>query len=115
MTPTTDWVQVCRLDDILRLGARIIPSERGDIAVFRCADDSVFALRNRCPHKHGPLSEGIVHGHRVACPLHSWVIDLETGEAAAPDIGCTPRMQVRVEAGLVWLSMPALAAARASA
>jgi nitrite reductase (NADH) small subunit len=102
---TRDWIQVCRLDDILSLGARVIPSAKGDIAVFRCADDSVFAVRNRCPHKQGPLSEGIVHGHRVACPLHNWVIDLENGEAVAPDIGCTPRLPVRVIDGAVWLEI----------
>lgn len=100
---TLDWVQVCRLDDILPLGARVLPAAKGEIAIFRCSDDSVFAVRNRCPHKHGPLSEGIVHGHKIACPLHNWVIDLETGEAAAPDIGCTPKLPVRVENGVVWL------------
>ncbi len=100
---TLGWVQICRLDDILPLGARVIPAAKGEIAVFRCSDDSVFALLNRCPHKHGPLSEGIVHGHRVACPLHNWVIDLETGEAAAPDIGCTPKLAIRVADGAVWV------------
>ena len=100
---TADWVRVCDLDDILPMGARVIPAHKGDIAVFRCGDDRVFAVRNRCPHKQGPLSEGIVHGHRVACPLHSWVIDLENGEAVAPDIGCTPKIPVRVVDGAVWL------------
>ncbi len=104
---TLDWVQVCRLDDILPLGARVLPAAKGEIAIFRCSDDSVFAVRNRCPHKHGPLSEGIVHGHKIACPLHNWVIDLETGEAAAPDIGCMPKLPVRVEDGVVWLGMVA--------
>lgn len=103
-TTALDWVQVCLLDDILPLGARVLPAAKGEIAIFRCADDSVFAMRNRCPHKHGPLSEGIVHGHKVACPLHNWVIDLQSGEAAAPDIGCTPKMQVRVDNGVVWLA-----------
>jgi nitrite reductase (NADH) small subunit len=101
---TNTWIRVCRLEDILPLGARIIPAARGDIAVFRCRDDSVFAVRNRCPHKQGPLSEGIVHGRSVTCPLHGWVIDLETGQAAAPDIGCTPKLPVRVIDGAVWLS-----------
>lgn len=99
------WVQVCHLTDILPLGARTIPARKGEIAVFRCGDDSVFAVLNRCPHKQGPLSEGIVHGHRVACPLHSWVIDLETGEAVAPDIGCTPKIPTKVENGVVFLGV----------
>ena len=103
--PATNWIQVCRLNEILPLGARIIPAPRGEIAVFRCGDDSVFAVRNRCPHKQGPLSEGIVHGHRVACPLHNWVIDLETGEAVAPDIGCTPTIPTKVVDGVVFLGV----------
>ncbi len=100
---TLNWVQICKLDDILPLRARVIPAAKGEIAIFRCSDDSVFALRNRCPHKQGHLSEGIVHGHRVACPLHGWVIDLESGEAVAPDNGCTPRLPVKVEDGVIWL------------
>ena len=98
------WIEICRLDDILPLGSRIVPATKGEIAVFRCADDTVFALLNRCPHKQGPLSEGIVHGHEVTCPLHGWVIDLERGEAAAPDVGCVPRIPVRVTGGVVWLA-----------
>ncbi len=106
MTELT-WVRVCALADILPLGARTIPHRKGEIAVFRCGDDSIFAVLNRCPHKQGPLSEGIVHGHRVACPLHSWVIDLESGEAVAPDIGCTPKIPTKIEDGAVWLAVPA--------
>ena len=71
------WIEVCRLDDIPALGARTMPAAKGEIAIFRCADDSVFAVLNRCPHKQGPLSEGIVHGHRVTCPFHNWVIRSE--------------------------------------
>lgn len=99
------WVRICALDDILPLGARTIAAPRGEIAVFRCGDDSVFAVLNRCPHKQGPLSEGIVHGHRIACPLHGWVIDLETGDAVAPDTGCTPKLPVKVVDGAVFLGV----------
>lgn len=107
MTVMSDliWLKICRLDDIPLLGSRVVPATDGEIAVFRCGDGSVFAVRNRCPHKQGPLSEGIVHGHRVACPLHNWVIDLENGEAAAPDVGCTPTVPVRVTDGAVWLAV----------
>ena len=101
---TLDWTRVCALEEIPRLGARTLPAPKGEIAVFRCGDDSVFAVLNRCPHRQGPLSEGIVHGHSVTCPLHSWVIDLESGEAAAPDIGCAPKLPVRVTDGVVFLS-----------
>jgi nitrite reductase (NADH) small subunit len=98
------WVQVGAVDEIPRLGARVVRREGGDIAVFRNADDEVFALLNRCPHKGGPLSEGIVYGRTVACPLHNWCLDLHTGQARAPDQGCAARFPVRVEDGRVWLS-----------
>lgn len=109
MTELT-WTRVCALGDIPPLGARTMPARKGEIAIFRCADDSVFAMLNRCPHKQGPLSEGIVHGHRVACPLHNWVIDLENGEAVAPDVGCTPKIPVKVEDDAVFLALETLSA-----
>ena len=100
--PTT-WQTVCRLDEIPRLGARVVKSARGDIAVFRTEDDQVFALHDRCPHRGGPLSQGIVYGQHVACPLHGWSIGLVDGEALAPDVGCTRRFEVRVSDGTVEL------------
>ena len=92
------------LEDIPRLGARSVKTAGGDIAVFRTADDTVFALRDKCPHKNGPLSQGIVHGTSVTCPLHAWVISLVTGEATGLDTGCTPRFAVKVEHGRVLLA-----------
>jgi len=98
----TDWTKICRVDDIPVLGARRVRRPAGaDVAVFRTADDRVFALLDRCPHKGGPLSQGIVFGDHVACPLHNWAISLVDGEARAPDIGCATRFAVRVDAGVV--------------
>jgi nitrite reductase (NADH) small subunit len=90
------WIEIGTVDDIPPLGARVVGTARGDIAVFRTAEDEVFALDDRCPHKGGPLSQGIVHGRSVACPLHNWVIDLASGEAAAPDSGCAASVPVRL-------------------
>jgi nitrite reductase (NADH) small subunit len=106
-------VDLCALDDIPRLGARRVRRIDGaEIAVFRTADDRVFALLDRCPHKGGPLSQGIVFGAKVACPLHNWTIDLDSGRAVAPDEGCVRRFAVRVEGGRVLLdAMTPLAAA----
>ena len=102
----SDWVEVCRVDDIPALGARVLEREGGDnIALFRTASDNVFALRDRCPHKGGPLSQGIVAGETVTCPLHSWNLSLDSGEARAPDVGCVATYPVRVENGVVWLSL----------
>jgi nitrite reductase (NADH) small subunit len=100
----SEWLTICRVEDIPRLGARRVAREAGAaVAVFRTADDSVFALLDRCPHKGGPLSQGIVFGDSVACPMHNWTIGLADGCARAPDAGCTPRFAVRVEAGSVAL------------
>lgn len=99
------WTDIGALADIPPQGARTVATPFGNIAVFRTLDDQVFAVRDRCPHKGGPLSPGIVHGHKVTCPLHNWVIDLESGEAADPDEGRTACFPVKVEAGRVWLKL----------
>jgi nitrite reductase (NADH) small subunit len=97
-----------KLEDIPRLGARVIRSPaHGDIAVFRTAEDELFALEDRCPHKGGPLSQGIVFGRRVACPLHGWTVGLADGCAVAPDKGCAKRFAVEVDAeGRIALKGP---------
>ena len=100
-----DWTRVCALDDIPLLGARVVRDASGDISVFRNAEDEVFALYDKCPHKGGPLSQGIVHGRSVTCPLHNWKVDLGSGEAIAPDKGCARSFAVKVESGEVFLQM----------
>lgn len=101
-----EWVTVGALESIPRLGARVVRSQvHGDIAVFRTADDAVFALLDRCPHKGGPLSQGIVFGTKVACPLHNWNICLDDGNAVAPDVGCAKTFAVKVEAGQVLVAL----------
>jgi nitrite reductase (NADH) small subunit len=99
------WIEVGRVSDIPPAGARVVQSPHGDIAIFRTAEDEVFAIRNRCPHLGGPLSEGIVHGARVTCPLHNWVIDLASGGATGPDTGCTGTFPVKVENGSIRLGL----------
>ena len=110
MSAAEGWQAVCRVDDIPVLGARRVTRERGmPVAVFRSAGDVVFALLDRCPHKGGPLSQGIVFGESVACPLHNWTIGLGDGCARAPDEGCTPVFAVKVDAGMVHLDAKELA------
>ncbi len=100
----SDWKPICRVDEIPVLGSRRVKRATGtDVALFRNAEDKVFALLDRCPHKGGPLSQGIVFGESVACPLHNWTIGLDDGCARAPDEGCTPRFAIKVEAGCVHL------------
>jgi nitrite reductase (NADH) small subunit len=98
-----EWQEIGSLEDIPRLGARVLKSSVGDIAVFRTAQDEVFALRDRCPHRSGPLSQGIVHGRRVTCPLHNWVLELTSGAVVAPDQGCVPSFAVKREEDRIFV------------
>ena len=107
----SSWIEIGALMDIPRLGSRVVRTAGGNIAVFRTENDEVFALRDRCPPKGGPLSQGIVHNRRVTCPLHNFVIELESGRAVAPDEGCTHAYPVKVENGIVLLSVRHSAAA----
>ena len=101
----TQWTEILTLEDIPKLGARVIRTDTMDIAVFRTSLDEVFALKDSCPHQGGPLSQGIVHGSAVTCPLHNWKIDLDSGNALGPDEGCTHRFPVKVEDGKVFISL----------
>ncbi len=103
---SANWRDVGGLEEVPRQGARTVATPVGDIAIFRTVGDALFALEDRCPHKGGPLSQGIVHGNAVTCPLHNWVIDLSSGEAAAPDEGCVRRFPLRIEAGRILLGLP---------
>lgn len=100
------WKAICNVADIPVLGARVVHrAKQPNVAIFRNGEDKIFALLDRCPHKGGPLSQGIVFGERVACPLHNWHIQLDTGCATAPDEGCTQKFSVKVENGLVYLDL----------
>ena len=105
-----EWTAICRVQDIPPLGARRVARQRGlDVAIFRTSGDEVFALLDRCPPTAGVLSQGIVFGRQVACPLHNWTIGLDNGAAREPDEGCTPSFAVRVDAGMVYLDADELA------
>lgn len=106
--PKNDWIDIGPLDAIPPRGSRKVATPFGCVAVFRTGDDRVFALNNRCPHKGGPLSEGIVHGHAVTCPLHNWVFDLATGLVQGADSGRVDTFPARLEAGRVLLDAAAL-------
>ncbi len=108
----TLWIDIAALEDIPRRGARTVRTVQGCVAVFRTQDDRVFALDDRCPHKGGPLSDGIVHGTAVTCPLHAWTISLETGLAQGADAGAVATFPARIEGGRVLLDASRLAARR---
>ncbi len=97
-------INIGKRDDIPQMGARTIETEEGRIAIFRTSDDQFFAIKDSCPHRGGPLAQGIVHGHRVTCPLHNWVIDLENGEATGADTGCTQTYKIEQDGDVLYLS-----------
>ena len=103
-----DWIEVGSIADVPLRGSRLVSAPQGDIAIFKTADERIFALWDKCPHKGGPLSQGIVHGNSVTCPLHSWVIGLETGEVKGPDLGCARKVKCKVENGFVFIESVAL-------
>jgi nitrite reductase (NADH) small subunit len=104
------WVDIGALTDIPRQGARCVRTPGGKIAVFRTLEDDVFALQDHCPHRGGPLSQGIVHGASVTCPLHNWVISLKTGEAGGADEGSVKTVPVQVTDGRLLIARDALGA-----
>jgi nitrite reductase (NADH) small subunit len=106
------WVEVGGLEDIPREASRRVKrvGKPYPVAVFRTADDRVFALVNRCPHQGGPLSEGYIRGCTVACPLHGWVIDLASGKAQAPDEGAAASVAVQLIDGRIFLAAWAVGA-----
>lgn len=103
------WIAIGSIDDIPVRGARCVETPQGRIGVFRTAQDQVFAIEDHCPHKRGPLSQGIVHGTSVTCPLHNWVISLETGQALGADEGAVQTIPVRLEGGHLFIALAAVA------
>ena len=101
-----EWRAIGALTEIPRLGARMLQTNALNIALFRTSNDEIFALKDNCPHLGGPLSQGIVHGNAVTCPLHNWKIDLQSGEVLGPDEGCVNTFKVKVVDGMVYISLP---------
>ena len=106
-----DWIEIGRIEDIPRRGARCVKTAAGPIAVFRTMNDKVYAIEDRCPHKGGPLSQGIVHGAQVTCPLHNWVFSLETGQAQGADEGSVRTIALEVVDGRIFMAELAMLAA----
>jgi len=98
-----NWIDIAALTDIPKRGGRVVKTSQGCVAIFRTHDDRVFAIDDACPHQKGSLSEGLVHGSAVTCPLHSWVVDLETGLAQGADQGGVTTYEISVEGGRIRL------------
>jgi nitrite reductase (NADH) small subunit len=100
-----DWIAIGTIADIPLRGARCVDTPQGKIGVFRTAEDQVFAIEDHCPHKGGPLSQGIVHGASVTCPLHNWVFSLETGKAQGADEGSVRTIPLKIEDGRLFITL----------
>jgi nitrite reductase (NADH) small subunit len=100
-----EMIDIGTIDDIPRQGARVVQTQKCKIAVFRTGTDEIYAVHDKCPHKNGPLSQGIVHGKKVTCPLHSLIIDLSTGRALPPDEGTVPTIPVKIKSGRIILKV----------
>ncbi|NWH07116.1 MAG: nitrite reductase small subunit NirD [Alphaproteobacteria bacterium] len=105
---SVDMIDIGRVDDVPLRGARLVQTAMGPLAIFRAEDGALYAVDDRCPHKLGPLSQGIVHGHHVTCPLHNLVIDLRSGEALGPEGGCVKTYPIEARAGRILLDVSAL-------
>jgi nitrite reductase (NADH) small subunit len=104
------WIDVGSVDQVPMRGSRLVATPSGNIAVFKMQNGRIFALWDRCPHRGGPLSQGIVHGDSVTCPLHNWVIGLETGEVRGPDQGCARKVQIKIEDARILIDAGSLRA-----
>lgn len=105
MTTTGTWAFIGHVIDVPRRGARRIITSAGPVAVFRTQNDRIFALADRCPHRNGPLSQGIVHDSSVTCPLHNLVIDLETGRTSDADLPCAQTIPLDIRGDELWLAV----------
>ena len=101
-----NWFEIGEIESIPRQGSRVVKTAAGDLALFRTVDDEVFALNDCCYHQGGPLSQGVIFGNKVACALHNRVTELYSGNAAAPDTGCTRRYETRITDGRIFVEMP---------
>ncbi|HWK14664.1 MAG TPA: nitrite reductase small subunit NirD [Rhizobiaceae bacterium] len=100
-----NWLDIGTIDDIPQRGARCVKTPQGKIGIFRTHDDRIYAIDDHCPHKGGPLTQGIVHGAAVTCPLHNWVFSLETGKALGADEGTVRTIPVRVTDGRISIAL----------
>lgn len=104
------FLYIGTVSEIPERGGKVVHIGPLELAVFRLSDGSLRAVENRCPHRGGPLSEGVVSGKMVYCPLHEWKIDLTDGKVQEPDIGCVQTYPVQVEGDRVWIRLDGMKA-----
>lgn len=104
-TDAMDWIDAGPLTAIPCPGARQLRTEQITLAIVRTSSDTIYAIADACPHRGGPLSQGMVYGERLQCPMHGLVIDLVSGAAIAPDHGSTATYPVRINNGHILVGL----------
>ncbi len=107
------WQMICREDEVPLHGGRTVvigntesnSDGETEVALFKLSTSETVAIENKCPHKGGPLSMGIVSGKTVLCPLHNTRINLISGtpEPACNEMGTARVYEVKSEDGMIWL------------
>ncbi len=105
---SSEWVRVTTCESIPLREGRVVSLHGREIAVFNLGD-RFLALENRCPHRGGPLADGIVAGDKVVCPLHARKVCLTSGkmETSLEELACVQTFPARVLDGHVDLQIPA--------
>ena len=105
------WVRVTSCDNVPLREGRAVSIAGRDMAIFNLGDQ-FLATDNQCPHKAGPLCDGIVTGTSVVCPLHAWKINLTDGCVERPkeSVHSVATYPVRVEDGMIEVAVPCLVA-----
>ena len=107
MSAEPRWIEVAKAENIPLREGRAVEVEGKELAIFNLGD-RFFAVENQCPHRGGPLADGIVSGNVVVCPLHAWKVCLEDGSVVKPieERACVASYNTKVEAGVVWVQLP---------
>ena len=101
------WIRIAAISSIPPREGRAVTVAGREIAIFNLGD-RFLAVDNRCPHRGGPLADGILAGDAVICPLHAWRVDLTSGAVDRPSDTetCVRSYSVRVDEGVLMLQLP---------
>ncbi|MFW7381538.1 MAG: nitrite reductase small subunit NirD [Oligoflexus sp.] len=100
-----NWYLIGTIHDIPRQGAQLLQFGDRQLGIFRTYQDEFYAINAQCPHAGGPLTEGLIHGHYVSCPLHDWTINLKTGICQAPDEGQVSCYPLLIDGEDIWIAL----------
>ena len=104
---TPRWVRIASTESVPPREGRAVRVGEHEIALFNLGN-RFLAVDNRCPHRGGPLADGIVAGGAIVCPLHAWKVCLESGTVQRPAdaAACIRTYPAKVESDIVWIAIP---------